>query len=65
MYNSILQKLEELAKKICERSYFGEITDLDLMAADVLADCKEVSTEIIEVIIETMNREFREDNPFR
>lgn len=65
MYNSILQKLEELAKKICERSYFGEITDLDLMAADVLADCKEVSTEIIEVIIETMNREFREDKPFR
>ena len=65
MYNSILQKLEELAKKICERSVSGEITDLDLMAAEVLADCKEVSTEIIELIIETMNRGIREDKTFR
>jgi hypothetical protein len=65
MVNSILQKLIELAKNINERAKSGEITDLDLMAASVLADCKAASSEIIELIIEEMNRGLREDKAFR
>ena len=65
MENSILQKLEQLAKKIWERAETGELSDVDIMATHVLEDCKTISADIIEMIITEMNEGLRSDKSFR
>ena len=65
MNTSILQFAFELAKKICERAEKGEIKDLDIMAEEILADCKETSGEILKVIIQHMNESLRSDKQMR
>jgi len=65
MYNSILQLAAQLTEKICERAESGEIRDLDVMTEEVLKDCKEVSAQIIQVIIRSFNEEIRNDKETR
>ena len=62
---SILHLALELAKKICERADHGDIRDLDIMAEDILNDCKETSRNILQVMICHMNKEIREDKEKR
>ena len=65
MNTSILQFALELAKKICQRAEKGEIRDLDIMAGEILKDCKETSGEILQVIIQHMNESLRNDKRTR
>ena len=65
MYNSILQFAIKLTEKICERTESGEIRDLDIMADEVLRDCRETSAEIISVIIRHLNESIRNDKETR
>lgn len=65
MYNSILQLAIKLTEKICERTESGEIRDLDIMADEVLRDCRETSAEIISVIIRHLNESIRNDKETR
>ena len=65
MYNSILQLAVKLTEKICERTESGEIRDLDIMADEVLSDCRETSAEIISVIIRHLNESIRNDKETR
>ena len=65
MYNSILQLAIKLTEKICERTESGEIRDLDIMADEVLRDCRETSAEIISVIIRHLNESIRNDKEAR
>lgn len=60
MNNSILQLAIKLTEKICERAESGEIKDLDIMAGEILKDCKETSTRMLQEIIQSMNEGFRE-----
>lgn len=62
---SILQIAIELANKICLRAEEGEIRDLDIMAEEILKDCKGSTKEILQVIIQHMGRELREDKKGR
>lgn len=62
---SILHLALELAKKICERADHGDIRDLDIMAEDILNDCKETSRNILQAMICHMNKEIREDKEKR
>lgn len=65
MNTSILQFVIELAKKICQRAEEGEIRDLDVMADEILKDCKKTSGEILQAIIRNMNESLREDKQTR
>lgn len=65
MYNSILQLAVSLTEKICERTESGEIRDLDLMAEEVLGDCKETATQIIQILVRSLNEEIRNDKGTR
>lgn len=65
MHNSILQLAIKLTEKICERTESGEIRDLDIMADEVLRDCRETSAEIISVIIRHLNESIRNDKETR
>ena len=62
---SIQQLACELAKKICERAEKGEIRDLDIMAEDILNDCKETARSILQVMICHLNKEIRDDKEWR
>ena len=59
MYESILRFSTELATKICLRAEKGEIRDLDVMADEILKDCKETSREILKEYIQHMNESLR------
>lgn len=65
MHNSILQLAVRLTEKICERTEAGEIRDLDIMADEILGDCRETSAEIIRVIIRHLNESIRNDKQTR
>ena len=65
MNTSILQIAIELANKICLRAEEGETRDLDIMAEEILNDCKGSTREILQVIIQYMGRELREDKKGR
>lgn len=65
MYLSILQFAINLAEEIYKRAERGEIRDLDIMADEVLKDCKETANQIIQEIIRHMNEEFRKDKETR
>ena len=65
MYNSILQLAAQLTEKICDRTESGEIRDLDLMAEEVLKDCKETAIQVVQVIIRSLNEEIRNDKEHR
>ena len=65
MYESILRFSTELATKICFRAEKGEIRDLDVMADEILKDCKETSREILKEIIQHMNESLRKDKQAR
>ena len=65
MYNSILQLAVSLTEKICERTEAGEIRDLDIMADEILSDCRKTSAEIIRVIIRYLNESIRNDKQTR
>ena len=65
MYESILRFSTELANKICLRAEKGEIRDLDVMADEILNDCKEASRKILREIIQHMNESLREDKQVR
>ena len=65
MNESILQFALELTKKICQRAQNGEIRDLDIMADEVLGDCKETSIKVMEAIVQDMNEGFRKDKERR
>jgi hypothetical protein len=55
----------DLAKKICERAEAGELSELDIMADEILEDCKRTSVEMIQVIIAYLNESIRQDKGFR
>ena len=55
---SILQFAYELAEKICVRAENGEIRDLDIMAGEILKDCKETFIRMLREIIQSMNEEW-------
>lgn len=65
MNTSILQLAFDLARKICDRAENGEIRDLDILAGDILTDCKAASIEMLQEIIRQMNDGFREDKEIR
>lgn len=50
-----------LAKEITEKAIKGGISDIDELASDVVNDCKQSAIAIVEVILEHMNTEIRED----
>lgn len=62
---SIIQIVADLARKILHMAEEGKIKDLDNMAAQVLEECKNSSIEIIEVIIEEMDQQIRQDKDER
>lgn len=65
MYDSILHLAAELAMKICRRAEKGEVCELDVMADEVLKDCKAASREILKVIVQHMNESLRNDKQGR
>lgn len=65
MDNSILQLAVGLTEKICERAKNGEIRELDVMADEILKDCRETSREILREIIRHMNEDLREQKQLR
>ncbi|MBR5740488.1 MAG: ISLre2 family transposase [Firmicutes bacterium] len=65
MYNSILQLALDLAKKIWERAESGEYSELDIMADEVLGDCKRTAADMIQEIITHLNQDIRKDKAFR
>lgn len=65
MENIILQKVAELARNIVKKSMEGEIFDIDLLTSDILDECCKLSIEIVEVIVEKMNLQLRNEKAFR
>ena len=50
MEHIIQQITVELVEKITEKAYSGGISDIDALASEVLQDCKQAATSIIETI---------------
>ena len=65
MYNSILQYLEELAKRIENKTTFENLKDIDRLAADLESDCKDVARRMLKDIITELNRAIRDDKASR
>lgn len=65
MENIILQKVAELARNIVKKSMEGEIFDIDLFTSDIPDECCKLSIEIVEVIVEKMNLQLRNEKAFR
>lgn len=63
--NSIHQIVQKLLQNIYENAFSGDIFDIDSLAAETLENCKEASRELIQVIIEELNTEMREDKEER
>ena len=61
----IQQITQELVKKITKRAYGGGIRDIDALSSDVLGDCKEAATSIIEAICRQVNIQIRNDKQGR
>lgn len=62
---SILRFAFELAEKINQRVISREIMDIDVMADEILEDCKETSIDILQEIVRQMNEDFRKDKQTR
>ena len=65
MDNIIQQISEKLTKKILEKAYSTEISDIDLLSSSVLEDCKSAARDILEAIVSDLNIKIREDKPSR
>ena len=64
--NNIIQQIsEKLTKKILEKAYSTEISDIDLLSSSVLEDCKSAARDILEAIVSDLNIKIREDKPSR
>lgn len=62
----IIQQIAlQLAKTISNKALYGGMSDVDALASDVLTDCKASAREIVKVIAEEMNKEFRNDKVSR
>ena len=61
MDNIIQQISEKLTKKILEKAYSTEISDIDLLSSSVLEDCKSAARDILEAIVSDLNVQIRED----
>ena len=61
METIIQQIVTELVRRITEKAYAGGIRDIDALASDVLADCKEAATSLVEAICSSINVSIRED----
>ena len=60
--NNIIQQIsEKLTKKILEKAYSTEISDIDLLSSSVLEDCKSAARDILEAIVSDLNVQIRED----
>ena len=62
---SIIQISVDLARKISKMVDEGELKDLDSLAAHALEECKRSVKEIIEIAIQKMNQQLREDKESR
>ena len=59
---TIIQQIAlNLAKKITEKVICGGISDIDVLASEVLAECKLAASNIIEVISAEVNLQITED----
>lgn len=65
MYNSILQYLEELARRIEKKATFDNLKDIDRLAADLEKDCKDVARRMLQDIIAYLNQAIRSDKASR
>lgn len=65
MEHIIQQITVELVRKITEKVYSGEISDVDALASSVLQDCRQASASIIEAICSEINLQIRRDKPAR
>ena len=65
MYNSILQYLEELARRIEEKATFENLKNIDSLAADLEKDCKDVARRMLQDIITELNQTVRSDKETR
>lgn len=65
MENIIQQITLELVKKISEKAFSKELSDLDGLAADLFEDCTEYARRMVQEIIRIRNLQFREDKEFR
>ena len=65
MEYSIQQIAQELVRKITEKVINGGICDIDKLSSTVLGDCKTAAREIIQTVIEELNKQIREDKAGR
>ena len=65
MEHIIQQITVELVEKITEKAYSGGISDIDALASEVLQDCKQAATSIIETICSEINLQIRKDKSGR
>ena len=65
MYNSILQYLEELARRIEEKATFENLKNIDSLAADLEKDCKDIARRMLQDIITELNQTVRSDKETR
>lgn len=63
---TIIQQIAvELVKKVTEKAYSGGLHDIDGLATDVLQDCKEACSAVLEAICAEINVQIRQDKAGR